>query len=196
MIVMTNKKNSTRASKKQLPIIFFGGIVVLVLVFSFYGKQLLTTKFSNSISGTKSNGIKDSKKYSDTVYNFTLSYPGNYIPNTSQRTVNFRQKDDMTPSEAGFSIIILENPEDNTLKELCQSETNQYGILCTKDIETSTETKNELNWERILNNSAAIAPSGEIRYAIKHSDNLYLIVDYSNKTEEIDAVVSSFQFTD
>ena len=139
------------------------------------------------------------KTYTDPTYHFQVDYPPNWITQTSPGLVNFRQNNDTTPAESGYSLFVAQNKEKKSLVSICQSlpvGADFNGILCNHSVKIEDITVNGISWEKVIGNTAGFIPTGNVIYATTNNNLLYFFVEYSNTSntlEVLDKAILTFQ---
>lgn len=169
---------------------------------SLYKEQLqLIADQSNNPEKYRHENTSGTDTYINSKYNYELKYPKDWLAVSEEKLiesgrVNFRSIDDQIPAESGFTIIVIENPQNLSVIDMCTDPKHSNTVLCTpKTLKTTDVVINQITWEKIENDSAGFVPAGTVYYAITHNKNMYLVIKYGFK-EVIDDALQTFRFLD
>jgi hypothetical protein len=205
--------------KGTVLLLLIAGIALLfVISVSFYaGQRYFKTKdkVANSVAselgvtrGENKASNPDSqasnwKTYTNEKFGYSINYPNTWKTSRldggsteNSPDVNFRKIDDPIPAPSGFSIAVIENnPQNLSLsKWMEQNPENNGYLLGTGKIKTSKINVNGIMWERVLDESISIVPSGHVAFGVSHNGRLYLFLNHVDTDEEILAFLSHFKF--
>lgn len=145
--------------------------------------------------------LEEWETYKDSRYGFEITNPGDWVlclNDYPASYINLRRKTDEVPAQHGFSIDVLENPNYQTLLELCEMGVfnENDGFLCKNNI-TSTKTMiGTVEWEKVENGSIGVVPSFEVILGTYHDNKFFYVVDEGYGIDEIGEILSSFTFTE